>query len=51
MIPCVDSNLIMRPCLPGDHTMEVLGVIHSLVSAGKKLPILWIHRLEVSNAF
>ena len=51
MKPYGDSNLLVGFYLSGAQNAESLEVIAPAVTAGIKLPVIWVHRMEVSNAF
>lgn len=51
MKPYADSNLLVNLYLPGAQNTEALKTVLPAITEGRRLPVLWLHRMEVSNAF
>ena len=46
-----DSNFFTRLYIETEWTEEVLFTLGKLMSSGGRLPVLWLHRVEIRNAF
>lgn len=51
MKPYADSNFLVNLYLPGAQNAEALKAILPAIKAGRRFPVIWLHRMEVSNAF
>ena len=52
MIPYADTNLLTRVYLRQKETEEALALLESMEhQKARPLPITWLHRLEIINAF
>jgi predicted nucleic acid-binding protein len=51
MKPYADSNFFTRFYLPGDFQPHALKLAEEVIEAGTKLPVFWLHRVEIRNAF
>lgn len=50
MKPYADSNFFTRLYLRGEFFMETTERAKEAIEAGQRLPVLWLHRMEVRNA-
>ena len=46
-----DSNFFTRLYIECEWTEGTLRILSRLMAAGTRLPVLWIHRVEIRNAF